>query len=89
MNAILHQFVERSQNSITEAEMQGVDPVRSGNPSAHAVANRLAPGFTRRDSATTLTRTSSNGRQSESVGFTTFVSRFDGLRIPPSPLNEY
>ena len=89
MNAILHQFVERSQNSITEAEMQDVNPVRSGNPSADALANRFAPGFTRRDSANTLAQTSSSPHQSDSVAYASFVGRFDGLRIPPSPLNEY
>jgi len=89
MNAILHQVAEQSRDSITEAKTQAADLVRSGSPSADALANRLPLSFTRRDSVNTLTQTSGNRQQSESVGFTTFVSRFDGLRIPPSPLNEY
>lgn len=89
MITTLDQVVEHTQTSLSEAETRGVDSATGSNHPSAVPESRIAPGLTRHDFGSTLTQTFNIGRQPESVSFTAFVGRFDGLRIPPSPLNEY
>ena len=89
MTAILDRVDKNSHTLSGEAEGLAANSPVSGNRPLPVPETEPAPGSTRRIFGNTLTQTANEDRQPASLSFTAFVDRFDGLRIPSSPLHEF
>jgi hypothetical protein len=88
MSMILEELLGRPQTSLGKAENRTAD-LRTSTSHQASAESWNNPGPSRRDVGNTLTHTSNHDRPSESFRFTAFGGRFDGLRIPSSPLHEF
>ena len=84
MSPTLEELVERPRTALGEVGIRIADA-----PKAIISDDGISPGAARRDSGNTLTRSSSYDQPSESLRWSALSDRFDGLRIPSSPLHEF
>ncbi len=89
MTAILDRVDKNSHTLSGEAEGLTANSPMSGHRPLPAPETEPALGSTRRIFENTLTQTANKDRQPESFSFKVFMDRFDGLRIPSSPLHEF
>ncbi len=89
MNAILDKDFGRSRAYVSEAEAQTTESTPARNDRTDDSESGFVAVPSQRDFGHTLSQTSGNGRRLEPAGFTAFIDRFDGLRIPSSPLHEF
>lgn len=88
MSTILDEPFERPRTSSGTAEDRTTD-ARTATSYEAASESGTTSGPARRGFENTLTQTSNHNRPSESFRWTMLGDRFDGLRIPSSPLHEF
>lgn len=88
MSTILEELVDRPQIPFGVSENRTADSPTSTRHQA-GPESWSNPGPTRRGVGNPLTETSNYNCLPESFRFTPFKGRFDGLRIPSSPLHEF
>ena len=84
MSTIMEELVERPQSASGKAETRPAD-----SRTSTASESKTATGPAWRGFGNTPTQTSNHDRPSKSFDWTAFSGRFDGLRIPSSPLHDF
>lgn len=89
MSAILDQVVENSNAPSSKTDGWVANLTRLSSRPSVGVEIQTAFRPTQHDFGNTLTQTGNKDGQHASSSFTGYMDRFDGLRIPSSPLHEY
>jgi len=88
MISMMKPVLEHSRTSSAVIESRAVDSATAPGRPAETLETLAAPDPVRRSFGSTMPRSSGSSCKPDAKEFAVFKRRFNGLRIPPSPLHD-